>query len=104
MPVEAKVGRSVLSVMVDGMTFDECVQYCYSNEDFVRELERLHGDSPVGPMEAMVDKACGMRDYRLRRFIDNVKDLIWDRLPSDAFAFELPDEAPASTTGSDHKQ
>ena len=58
-----------------------CLAAAAANPDFVREWERLRGfRAPRAPIDAMVDEACGLNDEKARLFIEDVRELIYDRI------------------------
>ena len=74
------------------MTFPECVVYCAGIPEFVANLDRLQGTHLAQinrrtALERMIDDAT-QRDYAedCEKFVAAVKDLVWDRLPSEVFS------------------
>ena len=67
------------------MTFKQVVMFCYDQPDFVREWSRLRGVSfSKTPIDLMIDKATGYQAKVMRMFIEDVKDLVWDRIGPEA--------------------
>lgn len=61
-----------------------CVRAALDNERFVENWRRLHGlDVPRTVLDRMVDKATGRDDWVARTFLDDVKELIYDRCPEE---------------------
>jgi hypothetical protein len=62
------------------MKFDEVVMKCFDNKEFVRNWERLRKKKLKG-------------DKNMLLFIEDVKDLVWDRVPSE------PEKCPHCENG-----
>lgn len=71
------------------MTFQQCVEECLENDQFVQEFDRLAGchlSAPPKrtPIEMMVDEATGYDDashkLELRKFVAFVYEVVWLRL------------------------
>lgn len=70
------------------MTFPDLLFEVAANRDFVREYDRLRGTclSKLGTrsaLEAMIDSATGREEGDLARFVEDVYDLFWLRMPRD---------------------
>ena len=76
------------------MTFQECVVYCAGVPEFVENFDRLQGTKLAqintrAPIERMIDDACGVTcEDDMRKFTNAVWDLVWCRLPPEAFEQE----------------
>jgi hypothetical protein len=90
------------------MDFLDCVAFCAGQRGFVEQVDRLSGSrfGQMGrraPLEAMIDEACGVDIAQASEFAALVFDLVWSRLPADAFTddtrtlLRLPFAAPASS-------
>lgn len=70
--------------MDDPLSFEECVQQCVANVEFVREFDRLHGTNVAGrgsPLEYEIDLVSGRIDDDLHKFVVFVHRYVWSRLP-----------------------
>lgn len=73
------------------MTFPECVTYCAGVPELVQNFDRLRGTHLAqinhrAPLDIMVDNAIPDRyDEDCRKFIDFVWEMVWTRLPDEAF-------------------
>jgi hypothetical protein len=71
-----------------GVTFEDCVKACLSNEDLVAEFDRLFSTNlstveARTPIEIMVDKATGHDEKRrleVKKFVAFVYEAVWIRL------------------------
>lgn len=64
------------------MTFPEVLSECVANADFVRHWARLRGIRvPLSGIERMIDAATGYNDTIGKRFVADVYDLVWCRIP-----------------------
>lgn len=64
------------------MTFPDVVMECFDNAEFVHHFNRLMGCSvAVGGITGAVDEATGKRGDDLRKFVEFVREYIWERLP-----------------------
>lgn len=58
-----------------------CVRSALNNHRFVENWKRLHGvELPRSSIETMVDEATGRNDWIAQQFLDDVKELIYDRV------------------------
>jgi hypothetical protein len=73
----------------DRITFLGCVLRSLNDDELVAHFDRLTGRN-VGrkgsPLELMIDEATGRRADDLDAFIAFVRDVVWDRLPSEVRA------------------
>jgi len=76
------------------ITFGKCVLYCLSNQELVKEFNRLTesslGEDKRSALEKMIDQATGyekklfeQKDEEFVRFIGFVYDCVFSRLPPD---------------------
>jgi hypothetical protein len=68
------------------MTFDECVIECARNKDLVAEFDRLTGSnlSMKGTgLDVNIDIASGRYEMDVKKFVQFVKDTVWDRMVDD---------------------
>lgn len=62
-------------------TLAECVAIAVANPEFVENWARLRGISlPSTPIDRMVDDATGRSDAIASQFIQDVADLLFDRI------------------------
>lgn len=65
----------------DDPWFWECVRAAMSNPRFVNNWMRLHEvELPRTAIEKAVDEASGHNDWLAQQFLDDVKELIYDRV------------------------
>lgn len=85
------------------LTFEECVDSCLGNRDFVSEFDRLCGTCLGGqregsPVERMIDQATGFDEERrredLEKFVAFVHETVWLRLPASSRAPQLVEPPP----------
>lgn len=70
------------SVHDSGISFAQCVSACLSNSEFVANWQRLRGVRlPASVLERMIDDASGHSDDIARRFLADVFELVYARLP-----------------------
>lgn len=79
--------------MSEPMSFGDVVLYCSQNREFVENFDRLCGAnlSQVGRrsgIDAAIDQATGRDEDSMAKFCAFVYDLVWCRLPPEAFACE----------------
>ncbi len=74
------------------MDFHGCVLYCAGQTEFVQQWESLTGyrlmlPKAKTPLEAMIDRAVKFEpaEETMRAFIHDVYDIVWSRLPAEAF-------------------
>ena len=82
------------------ISWPECLATCATTPEFVAEFDRLAGCNLSGrgsPLELQIDAATGRLEADFARFVDFVRDCVWDRLPPDA---RMPDPAPTSPPNS----
>jgi hypothetical protein len=75
------------------MSFAECAVFCIGQPGLVEQFDRLTGSHIAqmpkrSPLDAMVDKACGVEESQLAAFTAFVLDCVWNRLPPEAFTDE----------------
>jgi hypothetical protein len=71
------------------ITFCECLAVCTRTPGLVSEFDRLTGCNLSGrgsPLELEIDRVTGRMDADFARFVEFVRDCVWDRLPADAKA------------------
>jgi hypothetical protein len=76
-------------------TFPDCVEYCLSQKELIEQYNRLTG-SKIGvkstptALETLIDESCGytpgLDEKEYFKFFEFVRDVIWTRLPAEAFA------------------
>lgn len=64
------------------MTFEKTVLFCYDDDDFVREFNRLTGHQlkkPRTQLEMIIDEACDYtpNEAGLKKFIKFVFQVVW---------------------------
>lgn len=60
------------------MTFEECVEACLDNEEFMREYNRLNGITfQRGGLEAAIDKATGKFEDDAKQLFEFIRDYTW---------------------------
>jgi hypothetical protein len=62
------------------LTFEEVVNECYANDEFVKEYNRLTQSqikSRKSPLEEMIDEATGRNSEEIKRFIEFVDEFVW---------------------------
>lgn len=68
------------------ITFTECLMEVASNEEIVKEFDRLRGTNlqfQGSNIERMIDEATGRIEHDLALFVEFVYECIWIRLPPD---------------------
>ncbi len=65
------------------MTFSECVREAAANKELVAEFDRLNGTnlSLKGTnLDVQIDLACGRLELDVAKFVQFVKECVWDRI------------------------
>lgn len=76
------------------ISFSDVVMRCWDDADFMTEYRRLTGSTlgaPRSPVDRLVDDATGRGDadeQEALAFFAFVRDVIWDRLPPEAFVVQ----------------
>lgn len=64
------------------MTFQDAINECLKNTEFVRHWARLRNvNLATTSIERMIDNATGTNDETARLFIADVYDIVWCRIP-----------------------
>lgn len=76
------------------MTFGDVVIYCAGNAEFVENIDRLYGlHLPKTGLDRMIDDSTGHDRIICAKFCAIVYDLIWSRLPPEAFEVGVTEQA-----------